>query len=648
MPRPLKVIVVEADPAANAALRFGLTRAGLCAEPVSQPISEPAFLVDAVRSAGLVLVASDHRGAETVEKIRSELDSAALNIPILFVGDPSDRLSLEAAGAAELVHRDVFLRDIANVARLMLSERRSEGWGGSLTEMTGAFGLVRAVSALGRSGVLTLTRGVRRGEVRYFRGEVTSAQVGLIHGQAAFHQLVLWTEAKFEFRHEDVVRRQQIPLTADELLADTERFLDSIREISGGLSPALVLEIVAERLAALTIQIPMEVHGVLRMFDGRRSIADILEDSSYRVHETLRVAQKGVETNVLRVVPSQRPRPTGTAVLAIEQWLLGHPPAEQNAPVAAAMQWADLVPRTSGLEVSTLSQIVPVTKAMGEFDSAFPDQAAAPGADAGKSVIVSEDAIVSPEQREEESRLIAERTAAERAEAEFADTVQPGDLSTQETERVVFDAPSEVTMAGVEQVAAGSDGLIQQADLSGQQTERVVFDAPPSAAPHVPAPLQVEDVVHREDSGGGEPPAPATEARHQLEKDSPARAPTADLSPKKRVRKQRGKSHPQAVPVTSLLLDDLQAAHSAASGLASVQAAATASVDAGQAFAAVVSEVTSDAARATEAAFSADEEAFFQSGVHQGAKQGAESFDDLDADFRRATFWERLAGRSNR
>ena len=55
---------------------------------------------------------------------------------------------------------------------------------GSLVEITGVFTLVRALAALGRSAVLTLIRGLRRGEVRFFHGEVTSAQVGLIHGQA--------------------------------------------------------------------------------------------------------------------------------------------------------------------------------------------------------------------------------------------------------------------------------------------------------------------------------------------------------------------------------------------------------------------------------------------------------------------------------
>ena len=40
------------------------------------------------------------------------------------------------------------------------------------------------------------------------------------------HQLLLWTEARFEYQREDVVRRQQIPMSHDELFADAERFLE--------------------------------------------------------------------------------------------------------------------------------------------------------------------------------------------------------------------------------------------------------------------------------------------------------------------------------------------------------------------------------------------------------------------------------------
>ena len=78
-------------------------------------------------------------------------------------------------------------------------------------------------------------------------------------------------------------------------------------------------------------QIPTEVHGVLRMFDGHRVLADVLEDSPYRVFETLRVAQKAVEAGLLRAVEIQRPKATWRAVLAIEEWLVGRRRATRSS-----------------------------------------------------------------------------------------------------------------------------------------------------------------------------------------------------------------------------------------------------------------------------------------------------------------------------
>ena len=68
------------------------------------------------------------------------------------------------------------------------------------------------------------------------------------------------------------------------------------------------------------------------MFDGHRVLADILEDSPYRVFETLRVAQKAVEVGLLRQVESQRPKATWRAVLAIDP----RPPVTAFPPTRAA------------------------------------------------------------------------------------------------------------------------------------------------------------------------------------------------------------------------------------------------------------------------------------------------------------------------
>src|SRR6185295_1934663 len=175
------------------------------------------------------------------------------------------------------------------------------------------------------------------------------------------------------------------------------------------------------RVQSFGKQIPTEVHGLLRMFDGHRALADVLEDSAYRVFETLRVAQRAVEVGLLRPVEHQPPRPSWRALLAVEDWLVGGEPRDaviDSGPVAqperdsgpivardarsapagrkrkkkkrrsgtqaaiairaaapTEIDWGALVPRIVGAEVGPLAGVVPASQVAGEIVT----PAAAPG-----------------------------------------------------------------------------------------------------------------------------------------------------------------------------------------------------------------------------------------------------------------------------
>jgi hypothetical protein len=409
MSGPSKVIVLDPDVRAGRQVQLGFEREGIptVVPAIPQDLAKLELAADA--SPGLAMVGgADGQALALVRRARELMK----DVPIVFTGRGASRKDLESAGADEMIARPAYLRDVVTIGRILRNAPADNGtrdhFVGSLAEMTGVFTLARAFVTLGRSGVLTLIRGLRRGEIRFYRGELTSAQVGLIHGLAAFHQLLLWTDARFDFGYEDIVRRAQIPLSTDELFRDAELFLEGVREAADQLSPSMVLEQDLRRIQALGKQIPTEVHGVLRMFDGHRVLADILEDSPYRVFETLRVAQKAVEAGLLRQVDEQRPKTTWRAVLAIEEWLVGSETRDavvertaklDTGPVSTRpkkfkkgkrrkqeaakpvttkpdeIDWDALVPRVIGAEVGPLSGVVPAMDAHGEIDVATRDKA---------------------------------------------------------------------------------------------------------------------------------------------------------------------------------------------------------------------------------------------------------------------------------
>ncbi|TMQ04234.1 MAG: DUF4388 domain-containing protein, partial [Deltaproteobacteria bacterium] len=336
MPGPSKVVVLDPDARASRQVQLGFEREGIA----TVAVAADAARLPPPEDTGLVVVGGvDGQGIELLGRARSWLDGNGVDAPIVFAGRGVAPDEATAAGADEAMRPPAYLRDVVTIGRLLrgLPAGRRHHLVGNLIDVTAVFTLVRALSALGRSATLTLVRGLRRGEVRFYHGEVTSAHVGMIHGQAALHQLLLWTDARFDFHHENVVRRHQIPMTPDELFADAERFLAGVRDSAGGLSPAMVLEQNVSRVQVFGRQIPTEVYGVLRMFDGHHTLADVLEDSPYRVFETLRVAQRAVEVGLLRVVVHQPRRPSWRAILPIEHWLVGNEPrgAAEAAPAAA-------------------------------------------------------------------------------------------------------------------------------------------------------------------------------------------------------------------------------------------------------------------------------------------------------------------------
>ncbi len=347
-----RLILVQPDARIRESLRFGFEREGVAVTSVTAtdeldpaPFAEPAEVVIAGgRSA--------EEASAVLAKVRGALVWCGREVPILYVGNGIARPQAIDQGAAEFLGQPAYVRDAVTVARLLASPKRENPkvLVGDLAEHFGFYYLVRALSAVERTGVLTLVRGLRRGELRFFEGEVTSAQAGMLHGLAAFHQLLLWTEGRFELRPEDVVRRRQIPLEPAELFADAERFLAEMIAVGGQLSPASIYQRDETQIARMAGTVPDAVDAVLRLFDGQRTVADVVEDCAFRVFETLRLGNRMCELGLIRLKQAPRARHPVHAALAIDEWLVGQraqpqQQAQAQSLASEAAKAAKAVPR---------------------------------------------------------------------------------------------------------------------------------------------------------------------------------------------------------------------------------------------------------------------------------------------------------------
>ncbi len=269
----------------------------------------------------LVAVRSPEQPAlELISELRNTL--ATRTLPIVAFGAPALRNAAIAAGAFDYLDTPLLVRDASIVCRLWLYARGPTSDRdtvpdivGSLDLLHGLFFLMRAMGSTGRSGVLQLSRGNRKAEVKFSDGAVTAAEVRGLQAFPALHQLLLWAGAEISLKLRHVPRRAQFSAKGAEILEECERFLRDVTHAARQMgSLQTVFAIDARQGGAFQAGVPEEVAPVARFFDGARTLGEVIEESPFRVFDTLRVVKRLIDSGALvpraAMAPATGPHPT--------------------------------------------------------------------------------------------------------------------------------------------------------------------------------------------------------------------------------------------------------------------------------------------------------------------------------------------------
>jgi hypothetical protein len=272
------------------------------------PAPETALLLVKASAADILVVVAREPYEETLTllgQLCSNEETRAL--PLLVMGPASLRSSVLDCGAIAFLPTPVFVRDVITASRILVSlgtqhadaHNREPKIDGTLADF-GFFSIIRVMSGLLRSGVLQVERANRRGEILFSEGEITAAQVGSLQGPPAIHHLLLWEDAKIELRLHAVARRAQFSGRFDQIMDEAERFMRDYAHAIKGIGPSSsVYQKSDARLASTTGTVPSEVTPLLRLFDGRRTLTDIIDESPFRVFDTIRILTRLVDVGVL-------------------------------------------------------------------------------------------------------------------------------------------------------------------------------------------------------------------------------------------------------------------------------------------------------------------------------------------------------------
>jgi ActR/RegA family two-component response regulator len=321
------LVVLDSNPQSSAALSFGFQREGFKVYSTSD--SGDALAMAQARTAQLVVVSTQNAKENPLDLVgRLREEESTRELPIVVLGERRVREPALRAGADEFVARPAFIRDVVTLSKLAVAMRQDGDQQGvvGLLEDYGLYFLTRALAVAGRSAVVELERGKRRGEVNVNKGEVVAARLGRMSGLGAFNQLLLWGEAAMHLRFESPSGERKIELGADEVLeqgADFAKKFDKLAQRIGGAQA--VYRQSPTRAAEARAKIPAEVMGLVKLYDGKRPFIDVVEDSPFKPHDTIKITYRLAELGAIEVVMSEHVDSPLTARLAVRDWLLGAP-----------------------------------------------------------------------------------------------------------------------------------------------------------------------------------------------------------------------------------------------------------------------------------------------------------------------------------
>jgi CheY-like chemotaxis protein/Flp pilus assembly protein TadD len=233
----------------------------------------------------------------------------------------------------EIVTRVTMILQKADKERIERRETTKGGFAGNLVDM-GVVDLVQTFEIGRKTGTISI-KGDRVATIYFKEGRVIDSEMGRLKGENAFYRLLNATDGEFEVQFTAFDRPERIEVSTQGLLMEGMRRLDEWGRMLEQLPPLETLfEIDYHQLADRLSEIPDEVNGLLRLFDGKRTLSRVVEDSDFDDLAALGIISKLYFEGLIRELGSVSQEPVQSGKPGIEEWL--HNAPAPSAPVEPA------------------------------------------------------------------------------------------------------------------------------------------------------------------------------------------------------------------------------------------------------------------------------------------------------------------------
>ena len=221
-------------------------------------------------------------------------------------------------GVEDYLTKPIYIKEIVTRVKILLEKKEKErlekkdlkaSFAGNLSDM-GVVDLVQTLEMGKKSGALHVksTKGLEA--VCYFRdGRILDCELGnKVTGENAFYRLLNWQDGEFAIEFKPIERDERIPVSTQGLLMEGMRRIDEWGRIVEQL-PSLdrVFEIDYALLGDRLAEIPDDVNALLRLFDGRRTLDQVIEEADYDDLAAAGVISKLFFEGIIKEVPPPPP-----------------------------------------------------------------------------------------------------------------------------------------------------------------------------------------------------------------------------------------------------------------------------------------------------------------------------------------------------
>jgi CheY-like chemotaxis protein len=322
------VLVADADPRSLRLVEMALRRAGFAVVVAATGEEAMRALAGARPQAMMVdaaLPAPD--GIALCRAARGEERLAGVVILVLGTdAAPAAKAQAIEAGADDYLVKPIFLKEIVQRVQHLLERRRfsDPGLPAGLTGSVRDFGLLDVfqwIETWRKSAVLRCERAGQLARVWMRDGQVIDAELGPLGGEAAFWRLMTWESGEFRVDFGAAAREPRIHCGTQAAMMESMRRIDELGRMvqETPLEAQLAVDVV--RLEARLSDLPDDLNGVLRSFDGVRTLRAAIDLSPMDDLATMAAVDRLLREGILR--PVSRPA-------SLQQWVSAPP-----LPVAA-------------------------------------------------------------------------------------------------------------------------------------------------------------------------------------------------------------------------------------------------------------------------------------------------------------------------